>query len=133
MFSAWRLARKTCSVHGKYLHVKPVIIFNRVSHSSFFSLDSSRIPGCGVCIAVLLGHLRDVHLLSCCQLQLSRTVCSVKPLSIEQLHVLLLQALHESLLEVGEVFDDCARFGIVRSLINAGGQDAVSGRVLSAA
>ncbi|WIA39971.1 hypothetical protein OEZ86_013401 [Tetradesmus obliquus] len=28
-------------------------------------------------------------------------------------------ALHESLVEVGEVFDDCARFGIVRSLINA--------------
>ncbi|KAF8062913.1 hypothetical protein HT031_003751 [Scenedesmus sp. PABB004] len=28
-------------------------------------------------------------------------------------------ALHEALLEVGDVFDDCARFGIVRSLINA--------------
>eukprot|EP00879_Flechtneria_rotunda_P014696 GHRR01015357.1.p1 GENE.GHRR01015357.1~~GHRR01015357.1.p1 ORF type:complete len:292 (+),score=92.48 GHRR01015357.1:1374-2249(+) len=28
-------------------------------------------------------------------------------------------ALHESLLEVGEVFDDCAKYGIVRSLINA--------------
>ena len=30
-----------------------------------------------------------------------------------------LQALHESLLEVDAVFDDCRRFGIVRSMLNA--------------
>ena len=33
----------------------------------------------------------------------------------------LLQALHESLLEVVQVFDDCAKHGMIRSMINAGG------------
>lgn len=31
-----------------------------------------------------------------------------------------MQALHESLLEVVGVFDDCARYGMIRSMINAG-------------
>ncbi len=44
-----------------------------------------------------------------------------------------MQALHESLLEVGDVFDDCARFGIVRSLINAGEKAAAAAAALAAA
>jgi hypothetical protein len=35
--------------------------------------------------------------------------------------LLLPQALHESLLEVLSVFDDCAKHGLIRSMINAGG------------
>jgi len=33
---------------------------------------------------------------------------------------LLLQALHGSLLEVVAVFEDCARYGLLRSMITAG-------------
>lgn len=36
-----------------------------------------------------------------------------------------MQALHESLLEVGAVFEDCAKFGIVRSIVQAGEQQMV--------
>jgi len=47
----------------------------------------------------------------------------MRPLLLPSLLLLLLpQALHEALLAVGDVFDDCAKYGIVRSLINAGKQ-----------
>jgi hypothetical protein len=48
----------------------------------------------------------------------------MRPLLLPSL-LLLPQALHEALLAVGDVFDDCAKYGIVRSLINAGKQQEV--------
>jgi hypothetical protein len=58
------------------------------------------------------------------RLQLHQLACSLAADIVPRpCAAVVLQALHESLLEVGEVFDDCARFGIVRSLINAGGWD----------
>ena len=48
-------------------------------------------------------------------------------LSCAALHDVM-QALHESLLEVVQVFEDCARYGLLRSLINAGERHRVGRR-----